>query len=746
MRLVVPLVLILLLGTPLVAYPQSPTADTKAPPAPVVPGAAVSSRRVIVKLRTPLTSLDPQAKNSLDQLSQSLDLTLTSLFYPAPRKADALARFQALDMDRFYLATAVQDIDTKVVADSYKASTAVEDAWPDAIGEGSGALSQAGMGRAVGPPDSSFILHPSSLPNDPGYAQQWHLPKINALGAWDISTGDPTMVVAIIDTGLWGWHPDLRYRVWYNPGEVAGNGRDDDDNGYTDDNWGWDYVNSDNVPQGDHWHGSHVGGIVGAEVNNGIGVAGLDQQARLMAVKVLDSQNQGNYSDFAQGMYYAVQNGARVLNLSLGGTANDAALRAMVDYAHGEGALVVVCMMNANTATPYYPAAFPNALAVGATDQNDYRASPFHWGGGSNYGGHIDVVAPGNLLYSTQINDEYLSQSGTSMASPLVAALGALVWSVAPRLTNTEVVQVIRQTAVDGVGRANEDTSGWDQYMGFGRIDAARAVARARDLATQQPTPRVTVTPAAPTATWTAGTPATRTATATATPAIERTAPPPTATPGPGCTPLLVNGGFDGRDGWTLSGRRALISGTGHTGTGLFLGLQAGDSVENPDGDWASALQDVVLPASLTGLTLDFWAFTGHTGGADAGDRFIARVLDSGRNTLVDIPLHVDSGAWVRYEVDLTGVVTQAGQTVSIYFGVKNVAGQGGNAYLRVDDAALVGCASLEAAATPTMTPTATLPAPTASPSITTTPPLPTPTATPYPRGPFALYLPALAK
>ncbi|MCW5850538.1 MAG: S8 family serine peptidase, partial [Anaerolineae bacterium] len=688
------LILVLLVLTPATAYPQTPPTPPSAAPTgmtaqvgagPTItepPGAQVSARRVVVKLRAPLDAKGVAVGSSLASVNRQFGTQLTPLFYPAPRGPQALKLFLSMGMDRLYVATATSDIDTQAAARAFKLSAEVEDAEPDAVGEGGG-----------GPP------------NDPYYGSLWQLPKINALGAWDISTGSPNLVVAIIDTGLWGWHPDLRYRVWYNPGEIPDNDIDDDGNGYVDDNWGWDFVNGDNVPQGDHWHGSHVGGIVGAEVNNGIGVAGLDQRARLMAVKVLDSQNRGNYTTWAQGVYYAVENGAQVLNMSLGGSVEGhLALQTAIDYAHSRGAVIVACMMNENSSTPFYPAAYASTIAVGATDRNDYRASPFDWGGGSNYGSHIDVVAPGNLIYSTGLNDSYLYGSGTSMAAPQVSALAALILAVAPNLSNEEVRQVIRQTARDGVGRPGEDLPGWDPYMGYGRIDAARALARAHELALPAPTPTVTPRPPTPTPT------------------------PPAVTPTPiaGCASPLVNGGFTGREGWTLNGRRSLISSTGRTGSSLFLGLLSGDTVESSTGDWASGRQTLTLPAEFTRLELSFWAYTAHTGGADTNDRFLARVLNAANATLVDVPLQVDSGAWREYRVDLTQTLAgQAGQPVTVYFAVKNVGGSGGNAYMRVDDAALMVCGAGAPSSQPSPTPT-----PSDTPTPTQTPP-----PCPYPVG-----------
>ncbi len=734
MRLVAALALAVLLATPLAAAAQSPQPAATAAPGPAA--AQYSSRRVVVKLRAPLDAKGPPLGSALASVNAQLGARLTPLFSPPPRRPADLARYLALGMDRLYIAESAADMNPTAAVASYLAAGEVEDAEADPIGSGGDEPPPPPVAPStpLGLPWLNAALNKLSfVPNDPGYSQQWHLPKINAPAAWDISTGDGSAIIAIVDTGIAGWHPDLRGQVWYNPLEIPGNGVDDDGNGYVDDNWGWDFVNNDNNPEGDHWHGTHVAGIVGAEANNGLGITGLDPRARLMAVKVLDSQNLGNYTTWAQGVYYAAQNGARVINMSLGGSIDGhLALRTAVDYAYGKGIVLVVCMMNTNSNVPYYPAAYPNTIAVGATDRNDYRASPFSWGGGSNWGAWIDVVAPGNLIYSTGLNSTYFAESGTSMATPQVSALAALILSLLPNAGPEDVRQILRQTADDGVGRPGEDTPGWDVYMGAGRINAARALslARARSQATPTPTAtaRATATPTAtPTATdepgtgQTTPTPTVTTVPLTATPTQT---PAPTATLAAGCVDALANGGFDGRDGWTLSGRRALISGTGRTGFGLFLGLLAGDSVENASGDWASARQDVTAPDTGATLTLTFCAYTAHTGGADANDRFLARVLNAAGQTLVDVPLAVDSATWQAYHIDITRpLAAYAGQAVTVYFGVRNVSGTGGNAFMRVDDARLTVCGESSLTLTPTPRPTATL----------------------YPDGPHKVYLPGLS-
>lgn len=321
------------------------------------------------------------------------------------------------------------------------------------------------------------------IPNDPGWSQQWGLQKIGAPSAWQVVTGTPNVVIAIVDTGIHLAHEDLAPQVWTNPGEIPGNRIDDDANGKVDDVHGWHFFHhwtgSEFVPdedarvQDDNGHGTHVAGIAAAATDNGIGVAGIAWQAQLMPVKVLDGYGTGWYSDIAAGIIYAVDNGARILNLSLGGSEPSETLCAAVEYAHTRGALVIAATGNTGGAV-MYPAACEHALGVAATDPTDTYAAF------SNHGPEVDVAAPGVDVYSTWcrrndylgtcLGDYYFTKSGTSMATPHVSGLAALVWSLWPEWTSEQVARHIQQTAVD-LGEP-----GWDERYGWGRVDAGRAL------------------------------------------------------------------------------------------------------------------------------------------------------------------------------------------------------------------------------------------------------------------------------
>jgi subtilisin family serine protease len=301
-----------------------------------------------------------------------------------------------------------------------------------------------------------------TVPNDPHYAEQWHLSRIRAPEAWDLFTGDDSIVIAVIDTGVDLDHPDLVGKLWINAGEIPDNNLDDDGNGYVDDTHGWDFVNSDADPQDDYWHGTHVAGIATADTNNGQGVAGVAWGARIMPLKVLDSRGDGSYADVASAIVYAVDHGTMILNLSLGGEDYSHTLVEAVNYARERGGLLAAAAGNESGAV-LYPAANDGVLAVAATTRQDKR-----WYG-SNHGPEIDIAAPGADIYNTTLNNSYASASGTSTATPQVSGLAALVWSAQPSLTNAEVARVITRTVRD-LGQP-----GWDRYYGWGRIDAYQA-------------------------------------------------------------------------------------------------------------------------------------------------------------------------------------------------------------------------------------------------------------------------------
>jgi subtilisin family serine protease len=315
------------------------------------------------------------------------------------------------------------------------------------------------------------------VPNDPLFPQLTGLTNIGAPQAWDTARGSG-VVVAVADTGLNRSHVDIDANVWTNPGEIAGNGLDDDGNGLTDDVQGWDFVGAnngqptpDNDPADRTGHGSHVAGTIAAEGNNATGVVGVAFLAKVMPLKVFDDGGRGSSSATAAALVYAADEGADVINLSLGGAGGQAVFDA-IEYAHQHGVVIVASAGNDNTdAATNFPAGHPRALSVAAVDLSDVRASF------SNWGSKLDLAAPGvGVLSLDWVADGYFSASGTSMASPHVAGVAALVLGVRPTLTVEQVRQTLRASAVD-LG-----ATGKDPMYGYGRVSASNAVLLAPPL------------------------------------------------------------------------------------------------------------------------------------------------------------------------------------------------------------------------------------------------------------------------
>ncbi|MFF2887751.1 S8 family peptidase [Paenibacillus sp. NPDC057967] len=281
------------------------------------------------------------------------------------------------------------------------------------------------------------------IPNDALYSKyQWNLPSIETEKGWNVSKGDEGVIIAVLDTGVQSSHPDLQGKLLS----------------------GTNIVDKNKAPDDDVGHGTHVAGIIGASVNNGEGVAGISWYNKIMPVKVLDSSGAGSTYSVAQGIIWAVDNGAKVINMSLGNYAQADFLHDAIKYAYERDVVLIAASGNDNTERPGYPAAYPEVFAVAATNNNKEKASF------SNYGDYIDVAAPGDSIASTYPGSQYAALSGTSMASPHVAALAGLIRSANPSLSNQEVMEIMRTSARD-LG-----TSGKDIYFGYGEIDIVKAL------------------------------------------------------------------------------------------------------------------------------------------------------------------------------------------------------------------------------------------------------------------------------
>lgn len=332
--------------------------------------------------------------------------------------------------------------------------------------------------------DLNYVARTADVltPTDPGWANQWGPTQINVPAAWAVVTGTPQMVIATIDSGLQLTHEDLASQRWLNAAEVPGNNLDYDLNGYVDDVNGWHffqrwngstYAPDENANVADDYgHGTHVAGIIAAAYN-GTGVVGVAPGVRVMPVKVIDQFGNATYSDIAAGIVYAVDNGARIINLSLGGEVDSPVLQEPIEYARLHDVLVIAATGNSGGSV-LYPAAYDSVLAVAATDISDHVAAF------SNYGPEVDLAAPGvdiystwcrpNILAATCDGSYYFTKSGTSMAAPHVSGAAALVWSRWPNFPANLIAQQLRYTADD------IEAAGQDVFSGFGRVNADRAV------------------------------------------------------------------------------------------------------------------------------------------------------------------------------------------------------------------------------------------------------------------------------
>lgn len=289
-------------------------------------------------------------------------------------------------------------------------------------------------------------------PDDPGFDAQWGLqsptgPDINALQAWEITTGSPSVIVAVIDSGIDASHPDLQGQLWVNPAEIAGNGIDDDQNGMVDDVHGWDFLTNSNVLRDDEGHGTHVSGIIAAVSNNGTGVAGVAPGVKLMPLKFLDARGDGDTSDAVLAIRYAVDHGAAIINASWGGADDTRALRDAIDYARSHGVLFVTAAgnqhANSDVRTTNFPPSYrmANMLVVASIDVQG-RLSSF-----SNHGARtVDLAAPGSNILSTARGGGTVTFSGTSMAAPFVSGVAALLASVNPTWSATQIIDRILAT------------------------------------------------------------------------------------------------------------------------------------------------------------------------------------------------------------------------------------------------------------------------------------------------------------
>lgn len=308
--------------------------------------------------------------------------------------------------------------------------------------------------------EPNYIAKALAITNDTSLQQQWGLFKINAANnatqsAWDVTTGGANIKIAILDTGIQESHPDLT-------GKVVGSKN---------------FTNSPTLSDL-YGHGTHVAGIAAAATNNGNGVAGTGYNTVLLNGKVLGDNGSGTYAWIASGITWAADQGTQVISMSLGGTAGSQTLQDAVNYAWNKGSVVVAAAGNDGTSNPLYPAYYPNAIAIAATDSNDVKAS---W---SNFGNWVDVAAPGVSIYSTYKDSSYATLSGTSMATPFAAGTAALIFMKGDCTTNICVRDQLEKTA--------DKIPGTGSSFVWGRINAYAAVSSSVAsivTPTQTPTP-----------------------------------------------------------------------------------------------------------------------------------------------------------------------------------------------------------------------------------------------------------------
>lgn len=451
-----------------------------------------ASHKFFVKTKTQLKISEATGKISLTTGIKSFDLKNQKYQIKEIKKLFNLDNSNAelyykLGMDRiyvFYLYPSHSHNIIKIIQD-YNKDDFVEFSEPVFFGE-------AGGKRDFNPDYSSGNL----IPNDEMFYLQWYLKNdgkikptsgdeakigadINMVNGWDIETGSFDVIVGIMDSGIRFGHPELMGRIWINKNEVPNNNIDDDKNGYVDDVYGWDFAYDDNMPDDGFGHGTNIAGIIGANSNNTIGFAGINFKCKLMICQNLSDENTGEYEWWAKSVKYAVDNGAKIINMSEGGEDYSKVLKIAVDYAIANDVLIVAAMMNKGNNKSYYPAAYPGVMAVGATDTDDNRCKRFTWGGGSCWGKHISVVAPGNKIYGLDyidVNRYDISWSGTSQSTAIVSGLASLLLSQDKNRKSSDIKQIIIRTAKDKVGDPKEDIPGWDEYYGYGRVDAYLAL------------------------------------------------------------------------------------------------------------------------------------------------------------------------------------------------------------------------------------------------------------------------------
>ena len=407
------------------------------------------SNTIVIKLKNAAT----QDKSALQPTLTFLEKVIGSEIVAAEHVFNMRKSISKAGLDRIFMIKFLSDVDPQHITAKLKKLDVIEWAEP------------------------KYVYPVEYIPNDPFYSTQYALQKIKAADAWNISTGDTSIVIAIIDTGVDWDHPDLAANIWRNWDEIPGNGMDDDGNGFVDDIRGWDFGGLNGTPDNDPMedrpdHGTHVAGDASAVTDNSIGISSIGFRSKIMPVKTIrDDLRSPSGTPFVvygyEGIVYAVNNGAQVINCSWGGGGYSLLGQEVINYAIANGSLVVAAAGNNNSSDPFYPASYKNVLSVAATDEGDMKTSF------SNYGAGVDISAPGINIYSTWQNDTYRFGLGTSFASPIAAGLAALVKARFPLYNANQIAEQIR-TNCDDINSINPD---FINQLGRGRLDAFKSLA-----------------------------------------------------------------------------------------------------------------------------------------------------------------------------------------------------------------------------------------------------------------------------
>jgi subtilisin family serine protease/N-acetylneuraminic acid mutarotase len=420
--------LLLVLLTSLIGTPVQARSNVLQTPAyNYVPG------RVLVKFKPGLTG-HAKLNTGIASLDQTAGQALSPVFDKPAQTESGLERIFSMQLP--------QGSDVQMTVKALEADPSVEYAEPD------------------------YLAYAAAMPNDPRYSEQWGLTKIGIESSWEQTQGAPNMLIAVIDSGIDLTHPDLLANLWTNPGEIPGNGLDDDNNGRVDDIHGWNFVSASANVADDNEHGTLVAGIAAARTDNTIGVAGVCGLCRILPVKVMQASGVANYSDIAAGIHYAIAKGAKVVNLSLGGYADSQTLHEAINAALAQNITVVAGAGNDNKSDPFYPAAYDGVIAVTSTNLDDTRSDS------ANTGPWVDVAAPGDNILSTAVGGGYSNGSGTSVAAPFVSGLAGLLLTLNPTWTPAMVSAQLVHTA-ENIDSLNPGYAG---KLGGGRINAANAV------------------------------------------------------------------------------------------------------------------------------------------------------------------------------------------------------------------------------------------------------------------------------